>query len=214
MREATFGEISAEDRPYTFHPGKWRAAASLVAILPAAGAAYGALSLFHAFGEMARAGVGGVGPVTTVLYQANPPLIAAVLLAAVIAGSLAVAVARHPERAAALPGLPFFLISALACAPALLLWITESFPLDFLAGRVVGGVQETSQHLQNLLYGTTTAAVVVIVCALVAWARSRAPRPVSNALVWGGAAFLWLGLAVAFGARTVYLVEAAARGIL
>ena len=214
MREATFGEISAEDRSSTFHPGKWRAAASLAAILPAAGAAYGALSLFRAFGEMARAGVGGVSPVTTVLYQANPPLIAATLLAAVIAGSLAVSAARHPERAATLPGLPFLLISALACAPALLLWITESFPLDFLAGRVTGGVQETSQHLQNLLYGTTAAAVVVIVCALVAWARSRGSRPMSSPVVWAGAAFLWLGLAVAFGARTIYLVEAAARGSL
>ena len=214
MREATFGEISTEDRPSTFHPGKWRAAASLAAILPAAGAAYGALSLFHAFGEMARAGVGGVGPVTTVLYQANPPLIAAALLAAVIAGSLAVAAAHHPERAAALPGLPFFLISALACAPALLLWITESFPLDFLGGRVTGSMMETSQHLQNLLYSTTAAAIVVVVFALVAWARSRVSRPVSSPVVWAGAAFLWLGLAVAFGARTAYLVEAAARGIL
>jgi glucan phosphoethanolaminetransferase (alkaline phosphatase superfamily) len=214
MREATFGEISAADRPSTSHPGKWRAAASLVAVLPALGAAWAAFSIFNAFGEMARDGVGGVGPVATLLYQANPPLIAAALLAAVIAGSLAFTAARHPDRAAALPGLPFFLISVLACAPALLLWTTESFPLDFLAGRVTGTMMETMQHLQNLLFSTAAAAVVVIICALVAWARSRGSRQVSRAMIWGGAALLWLGLAVAFGMRTAYLVEAAARGSL
>jgi hypothetical protein len=213
MREATLGEIVAEDRPSTSQPGTWRAAASLAALLPAAAAAYGALSIFRAFEEMAREGAGGMVPVAKALYPANLPLLLASLLAMVLAAMLARTAQRHPERADDLPGLPFFLISVLAGIPVLLLWITESYPLDFLAGRVTGTIMEVSQRLQTLLFSTAAAALVVVVCALVAWARSRTSRPVPRVAIWAGAALLWLGVTVAFAVRTVYLVEAA-RGSL
>jgi len=224
METATFGERVPDvrsDTPSTSRPAPWRAAASLVAIIPAAGAALGAQSVFKAFREMAEAGLGGVRPVATAVNQANPFLIAAILAAAVIAGCLAVALVRKPARAAALPGLPFsILLPVLACAPAFLVWAAESYPLDFLANRVkVASVAEGSQHLENLLIGAIALALVVIVISLAAFARSRTvSRAVADvrtrAAVWAGAAILLLGLAVAFSMRYSYLVEAALRGRL
>jgi len=196
-------------------------AALLVAIIPAAGAALGAQSVMKVFREMAEAGLGGVVSVSIAVNQANPPLIAGALAAAVIAGCLAVALIRRPERAAPLPGLPFsILLSVLACGPALLLWAIESYSLDFLANRVkVASVAEGAQHLENLLIGAIALALVVIVISLAALARSRAvSRVVGNAraraVAWAGAAVLWLALAAAFSMRYSYLVEAALRGRL
>lgn len=207
----------------TSHPAKWRAAAALVVILPAAGAAIGARSVLNAFREMAIAGRGGVEAVSTAIFEAHPPLIAAVLAAALIAGAMAFGLARKPARAAEFPGMAASLVvPVLAGVPTLFLWAAESYPLDFLAGRIAGPtVAQAAEHLESLLNGTMVLAIAAIGIAVIAWRHSlnasragQAVRTWPLVSAWAGAAVLLVCLAAAFYMRSSYLVEAALRGRL
>jgi hypothetical protein len=197
---------------------KWRAAAALVAVLPAAGAAYGAREIINVFRAMAVIGSGGVGAVSMGISESNRPLMAAAVAAAAISGFLAVALARKPAQAAAFPGLPFSLLAGLACVPALILWAAESFSLDVLANRVTGPVAGASQHLANLLIGTVALAVGVILLTVALWVLSPVSRTSCNpsawprVAAWAGAVALLLCLAALFYVRSSYLSEVAVRG--
>jgi len=215
--------VPVEGGMSTSHFAKWRTTAALVIILPAAGAAFGARSVMNAFRDMSLAGRGGIGAVAPAIYEAHPLLIATALAAALIAGAMAVALARKPYRAAEFPGLRFsFLVLVLACAPALLLWIAESYPLDFLAGRITGSnIAEAARHLENLLMGTMGLAITAIGIAVIVWRLSlkvsrtgHEVRPSRLVTVWAGAAILLVCLAAAFTMRSSYLMDAALRGSL
>jgi hypothetical protein len=200
--------------------GKWRAAAALAAILPAAGAGYGARCVIRNFEDLALTASGGVGTVAQGHAESNLLLIAAALVAALLAGFLAFAVARKPARAAAFPAVWFsLLVPVLAWVPALLLWSAESYSLN-IAGNgpgATGSIAEASQHLANLLMGTAGAALAAIAFAVGTFALSRTGTgrdARSCAMAWAGAAALLLGLAVLFYMRSSYLQEVAMRGSL
>jgi hypothetical protein len=214
---ASAGVTGAAD-PARVHGARWRTAAALVAILPAAAAAWVAQSIIELMRTMARLGLGGVGPVSSGLYEANQLLAPAALAAAAIAGVLAFAVVRSPARAAAFPALWFALLApVLACAPALPIWAAESLAIDVIANRFTEGLAEGSGRLANLLMGSLALAVVVIgfTVAAAALRRMGTGRDArACAFAWASAALLLLVLAAAFYARTSYLHEAALRGHL
>jgi len=199
--------------------GKWRAVACLVAVLPAAGAAFGALSVYQIFRAMALVGSGGVGALAAGFSEVNQPFMGT-LVAGVIAGFLAVALATRPVRAAAFPGLLFsLLVTVSGCVPVLFFWTVESFSFDVVANRVTGSVSDASQHLANLLLGTVVSAIAAVCLAVAAsiipaiW-RGHDARGGPRIAVWVGAAILLLGLAVLFYVHSSYLHDVALRGHL
>jgi hypothetical protein len=215
MVEAEIGSVPVESskRPL------WNSVAALAAILPAAGAALAVRGVINVFQGMAQTGSGGVGTVAIGLYEANRPLIAAAVAAAILAGCLTVAVLRKPR---AFPGLLLSLAPVLACVPALLLWILESFTLAVIDPAATGSaasIGETSQRMSNLVIASFGAAIVVIPIVIVAFAISLArPRSTDSALppaaVWAAMTVLLLGLAVAFYMRSSYLYQVGMTGQL
>ena len=195
------------------HP-LWHIVAAFAAVLPAAGPVLATRGVIHAFRGMAETGSGGIGAVSMGMYEANRPLIVAALAAAVLAGSLAVVVLRKPQ---AFPGLALSLVPLLACVPALLLWFTEGFIVDVLAGDETGPVGEISQRVATLLIASAGGAVLLIAVAFAALGISLArPRSGDPALppvaVWTAMAVLLLGLAVLFYVRASFFYKAAFTG--
>jgi hypothetical protein len=217
------GSVTSEGKiavPTRAGLGKWPAAAALVAILPAAAAAYGARCVIKNFEDLALTGSGGVGTVAQGHAESNLLMIAAALVAALLAGFLAFAVAGKPARAAAFPAVWFsLLVPVLAWVPALLLWLAESYSLN-VAGNgpgAAGSIADAAQHLSNLLMGSVGAGIAVIAFAVGAFALSRTGTgrdARSCAMAWVGAAVLLLGLAALFYMRSSYLQEVAMRGSL
>jgi hypothetical protein len=196
----------------------WHALAALAAILPAAGAAFATRGVINTFSGMAETGSGGIGTAAMGMYEANRPLVAAAALAAALACGLAVVLRRKPG---AFPGLMLSLAPLLACVPALLLWMTESYVLDVLAGSVTGSIADASQRISTLVTASFGSAVVVILVVIAAFAVSlaRLARPKSaSALppvaVWAVMAVLLAGLAILFYVRSSYLYQAALTGQL
>ena len=194
----------------------WHIAAAFAAVLPAAGAALATLGVINAFRGIAETGSGGIGTASAGIYEANRPLILAAVAAAALAGWLAARVLRKPQAS---PGLLLSLVPLLACAPALLLWITEGFVISVLAGEATGPVAEVSQRLAILLIASFGSAVLLIAVAFAALGISLArPRPGSAgsalrpAIVWAATAVLLLGIAALFYARSSFLHEAALTG--
>ena len=215
MVEAEIGSIPAESSNRLL----WRALAALAAVLPAAGAALAVRGVMNVFQGMALTGSGGVGAVSAGLYEANRPLIVAAVAAAILAGWLTVAVLRNPRS---FPGLPLSFAPVLACVPALLLWMVESFTLAVIDPHATGSaasIGEESQRLSTLVIASfgSAVAVVLIVSAIFAVSLAR-PRSRDSSLppaaVWAAMTVLLLGLAVAFYMRSSYLHQVGMTGQL
>ncbi|MEA2562036.1 MAG: hypothetical protein QOH06_3540 [Acidobacteriota bacterium] len=197
----------------------WHIVAAFAAVLPAAGAALAVRGVMNVFQGMALTGSGGVGAVAAGLYEANRPLIAAAAVAAILAGWLTVAVLRKPW---AFPGLPLSFAPVLACVPALLLWMVESFTLAVIDPHATGSaasIGEESQRLSNLVIASFGSAITVLLIVIAIFAVSLArPRSTDSSLppaaVWAAMTVLLLGLAVAFYMRSSYLHQVGMTGQL
>ncbi|HWM89446.1 MAG TPA: hypothetical protein VN493_01625 [Thermoanaerobaculia bacterium] len=198
----------------------WHAVAALAAILPAAGAALATRGVINAFSEMAETGSGGIGTASIGIYEANRPLIVALVAATVLAGVLSVAALRARHRAEVFPGLWVSLPAPiLACIPGLLLWTAEGFIIDVLADRVTGSVGDVSQRLSSLLIASfgagVLAALIAVTGFIISLARRRsADATLTPAAVWVAMTVLLLGLAAMFYARSSYLYQAGQTGQL
>ena len=194
----------------------WQTLAALASVLPAAGAALAVRGVIRTFEGMALTGSGGVGTTAMGLYEANRPLLVAAAAAAILAGWLAAVVLRKPRE---FPGLLLSLGPVLACVPALLLWMLESFILGVIDPGATGSVADASRRASMLLTASFGSAIVVIAIVVSIFALSLArPRPRDSALppvaVWAAMTVLLLGIAVAFYMRSSYLYQVAMTGQL
>lgn len=198
----------------------WYAIATLTAVLPAAGAGMAIRGVVNTFRGMAVTGSGGNATIAVGLYESNRPLIAAAVVAAALAAWLWIAVVRRPERAEVFPGLLFSLAPVLACIPAVILWITESFALQVLRGVATGSIGEISQRMATLVTTGFAAAILIIPLVIAAFAIALArPRPRTRpdlppAAIWAAVTVLLAVVAIAFYLRTSYLREVAITGQL
>jgi hypothetical protein len=203
----------------TSNPFPWRALAALAAVLPAAGVVLAVRGVTNVFQGIAQTGSGGVGTVADGLYEANRPLIVAAAVAVLLAGWLTVAVLRKPW---AFPGLPLSFAPAVACVPAVLLWMLESFILAVIDPRATGSaasIGDESQRLSNLVLASFLSAIVVILVVSAIFVASLVrPRPRDFALppaaVWAAMTVLLLGLAIAFYMRSSYFHQVGMTGQL
>ena len=194
-------------------------AVGLIAVVPAAAAAYGAYDALGIFDAMTRYegaygnGHGGLPTVAAVFAHVNASLLAAVVLGLALTFYVRFARQRSPDPATAIPATPLSLLAAcLAGVPAALVYYAESGALATLTHPGSSSIMEATQRLTALLQVALVSGLAVAILGLVAALRARDSRRriASSAAPWMLTGAFLLGLSIAFVVRSFALHDAAA----
>jgi hypothetical protein len=184
--------------------------AMLVAMLPAATAAYSAFRVINSFRNMTNAEEAGSEWVLRHLHGANIPLVIALAISSLLAFGLGIALAINQKRRLAGVGLPLSMaIPALAVTPALFLWSAESKIIGVLSGDIMNfSATDYALTIPSLLLLAIASGLVVqglaFVCAVVSLFIS--PERRADA-VSGPRVFIWFvsGVLIALCAVLVFI---------
>ena len=169
--------------------------ASVVAMLPAIGAAYAAWLVVNVFRGITNAETAGMVYITSGLHVSNIPLIIVLIVSGFLAFGMALVLAISPKRRMAAVGLPFSIaIPILAATPGFFLWTAESRVIDLLSGKLGNNVSVSgfAQTITSLLILTLALGLLIqgltVVFALVSLlipVRSRSePDSAPRVFVW------------------------------
>lgn len=200
-------------------PLAWSLVGTLVTLIPAAGAVYGARTTLAAFEAMARYQGpygnrhGGTQAVAETLLHANAPL----LWAAIVGTALAVGRSLAARRVALGPAGLQELLACVAGLPAVLVYLGESAVLNGLSGGPGASVAGATEHLTTLLWcaialGSTTGLLGVSALGLKRSSPAAGERVTSSAALWALAAALMCSVAGAFALRSAHLHAAVLAG--
>jgi len=196
-----------------------RAAVSLVAAIPAAGAAYAAGEALATFAAMTRYqgafgnGHGGLATIAAVFAHVNASVLAAVVLGLALTVYLRFMRQRSPDPASAIPANRLAIVLAcLGGVPAAVVYLAEDGVLRAFAAAGATSVTAASEQMTTLFSVAVGLGIAIALLGVLAaawgWRTGRLAASTATPWMLAGAALLFVALA--FAARSFALQDAIA----
>lgn len=178
-------------------------------LVPAAGAALGALLFMSVIRAMRNAETAGLAAVAGGLAGANIPTLGALYVSIVIGlVAILIVLARDESASATASGWFYLIAGMLGLGPVLLYWQAESLLIGVLVNREVGIVSVAARISQYLVLTPVmafVAALILLVASFVPLPAFRAKRKAGPVIVLVLFEIALIVLAVAFQLRTSWL---------